>query len=1086
MLQDKIRIRDALKMKHPDFTDFCVSLDKIYIAELTTSDFVAFRTQYNVTREYVAQIRKELDDYEPDAEIHQEDDQEEVLFKESADNEAINMDAIEAEEVDLSGELELTADKKETEDEGLISVDDEMVAGEPEREDTSPGKSWCMNLSEIRGINIYVPLYEAFGIPRRPEYSEFGIEELGGLSTRSYNCLIRNQCKTYHMLFSKSIIEISNFQNLGKKSLIEIIEICKDFSDVFDDLDDYQGPSRKLRKGASKELLSVAEKIALGQEYDTTILDDSEKWYVQLLEDARTLLDPELCLLALRETDKAREIQSLLTEYIMMTDLQSGCENCIYNWSSYFGVSPNLHVLPFIIAAGKAKDELSKMFSVRDRISDVLPIAHRCISNNIQAWQEFSKWLSDLGFDSCDSFDDPRHPSLIAIEDAYNSTLKHIKRASEVINYRQEGKTLAEISDNFGLTRERIRQIEKRAIASFVSFLEKRKIDVIAYIHALLDGDLMIHKEEMSTIVSNSDQLNLLWACIQDGAFDSDDHSYVKHYHAVVFHQGGTNSAEELVHSLPDQIFADELEIMIRHAVDEEGVWEERIRAAIEHRYKLFGTLYSERRPRVTFICDWVLKNRFVNGYKVNDETDSKRFLSYMREVFGEESSHMTPHALDVKVGEVGVLCDRGKYIHPSTVSIDPAILDEVDQYIAESPKNAISFIELFEAFKDRLAGTQISNHYFLQGVMKWFSDSEHRRCQYYAFRDYITKDPNVTTTDELDAFVREHGIVHKTEIFAAFPALNNVTVGQVVTRCPNVFNIDGGYYIHASQFHIQEADYAPLRTYLTEATNELPVNIRKVFDDCSVQFPEFIDRNELHNRDLLFAALNYMFREEFSFRKPFIAKSDDVKLTNSGVILSILEPYDEIEIDELMDLLDERRIRYISISNLMQLIAPDYIRIDENTFMKRELTGIDDDVVTEALKILKEAIEVNGYLPSCRVLDFIWYPSIDVAWNPYLLESIVMSSDEIDYIPYTFSRSNRSLVVYVNEKYAHCDFQMLLLRVINEEYERGTFTRKADMRDWLIDAGLMDAKLPNFLESTQYYYVNDDGRLIRREEAEQ
>ena len=97
----------------------------------------------------------------------------------------------------------------------------------------------------------------------------------------------------------------------------------------------------------------------------------------------------------------------------------------------------------------------------------------------------------------------------------------------------------------------------------------------------------------------------------------------------------------------------------------------------------------------------------------------------------------------------------------------------------------------------------------------------------------------------------------------------------------------------------------------------------------------------------------------------------------------------------------------------------------------------------------------------------------------------MVLSSDKIDYIPYSYSRSHRTLVVYVSKKYANCDFQTLLLRIIGEEYDKGTFTRKSDMREWLIEAGLMDVKLPNFLESAQYYYMSDDGKLVRREEEE-
>ena len=66
MTQGNAKIRDALKTEYIDFVDFCVSLDKHFISELTTSDFIAFRVQCGATRDYVTLIRLALECYDPD------------------------------------------------------------------------------------------------------------------------------------------------------------------------------------------------------------------------------------------------------------------------------------------------------------------------------------------------------------------------------------------------------------------------------------------------------------------------------------------------------------------------------------------------------------------------------------------------------------------------------------------------------------------------------------------------------------------------------------------------------------------------------------------------------------------------------------------------------------------------------------------------------------------------------------------------------------------------------------------------------------------------------------------------------------
>ena len=1107
MPQKNTRIRDALKTEYADFVDFCVSLDKQFISELTTSDFIAFRTQHGATRDYVASIRHALDSYDPDTESQQQESQPDLPVEEPAaieETEAVVVSSTEAlsteeppEEAEVEVEPVEAAPEEQASDveepvlttEELTEVNNAIVS-EADGQSTSAtaappmklaSKAWFTNLEELRSMDVKLPLYDLFGITRDSVYASKNVAELG-MSVRPYNCLIRNGCNTLDALLSKSLSEISEFANLGKKSLFEIIDKCKEIAanpqSIIYGLPAETQALTVSAIQANEKLIRIAESIALGIEYDISDLSDAEKNYVALLEDAYQLLGEDLCLMALEEPDKIRNLCSVLNDYVKQQETLKQIDLLVRHVANS-GISQELHVLPFVTALKKNTSiDLNTVFTDNDRFTDVTKAAEKFLEHKPEEAVALINSLHAFADEIASGISKQ-------IEKAYENAMT-TDRVPVVVQLRQEGHTLAEVGDLLDITKERVRQIEAKAVSRFSASLKHAGKDVIRFIHAMLDGDLMIHKDEIATCVSDSNHLNLLWACIEDGNFDSKTYGYVKQYKAIVFKHESTGVAEKIVESLPSNIFRDELEEIIQRAVEEEGVWEERIRADIKQRYRVFGSLYSERKPTVVFICDWILKNRFANGYKISDEVDTKRFLEYIREIFGEECCHMTPRALDARVSAAGVLCDRGKYIHPSMVTIDETILDEIDQYIADSPKNAITYIELFEAFKDRLAGTQISNHYFLQGVMKQYGSTITKRVDYYLYRDYITKDANVSPTDELDAFVRERGMVHKTEIFAEFPALNEAALAQVAARCANVFNIDGGYYIHSSQFHIQETDYAPLRAYLTEVTQQLPVNIRKVFDDCSIRFPEFMDRNELQNRDILYAALNYMFRFNFKFTKPYIANSDDVELTNRGVILGVLEPYNEIDIDELMDLLDERGIHYVSLSYLLQMIAPDYVRTDENLLMKRALTGVDDDVEEEALNILSEAIEVNGYLPSCEVLDFIWYPSIDVTWTPYLLESIVLSSDRIDYVPYTYNRSHRSLVVYVSKKLADCDLQTLLLHIIDEEYEKGTFTRKSDMREWLIEAGLIDGKLPNFLEGAQYYYMSDDGRLVRRKEAEQ
>ena len=218
------------------------------------------------------------------------------------------------------------------------------------------------------------------------------------------------------------------------------------------------------------------------------------------------------------------------------------------------------------------------------------------------------------------------------------------------------------------------------------------------------------------------------------------------------------------------------------------------------------------------------------------------------------------------------------------------------------------------------------------------------------------------------------------------------------------------------------------------------------------------------------------MFREEFSFSRPYIAKLGASDISNRSVILQHIEDYDSIEIEELIDICDENGIHYVAPAYLCQMIAPDFIRVNRTTLMRRELTGITDEVIEQANSIIHDLLEVNGYVVASKVNDYLWYPQIDVDWNEFLLENLIVQSKKINVV-YMFGDPLRHPnAIYVAEEFSKDTFDSFLIKVLTEEVHKGSFTSKVEMRDWLREEGMIEAKLPNFLESAKYFYVNETG----------
>jgi len=302
MGQKVAKIQNALKTEYADFANFCKLSDKQFVHELTMSDYIAFRTQMGVTREYVAGIQRLLADYDPAEEELEE--QPEIVME----CPAIDPSAPPDPSTDKLKEQYPSITSSPAANEGIVinetgesQVDSEQFISKdstpPERENQLNGQD---------SSNSAQSIYMVFGISEDPSFTEQNINTLE-LSTRALNCLNRNHCHTLDALFSKSVNEVEAFKNLGRKTLSEIIEACRAFSGhpANPEQDNDALPSLD---GCKTGLNSIAESIARGLDYDFSALTIKEQKYAKKLEEAYEILGGDLSLTALETPMEIRPI----------------------------------------------------------------------------------------------------------------------------------------------------------------------------------------------------------------------------------------------------------------------------------------------------------------------------------------------------------------------------------------------------------------------------------------------------------------------------------------------------------------------------------------------------------------------------------------------------------------------------------------------------------------------------------------------------------------------------------------------------------------------------------------------------------
>lgn len=1156
-------IKEILGDQYTDFMEYCTTSEKSYPSDISPSDYVAFRVQYRVSREYVNGIKDKINS----GEVCKAD--------------AIVFDVpktVEIVETMNDGSSVDVQDKSTTIKENTAYDDVEDIAEDKPSQDISVINICVVNVDDEEIIHkennktipydIHVPLYVALEIANPEKYSNISIEAMG-LKPRIERILKEGRREFVLDVLQSSIAQLFDFNNIARTAIANIIEQIKNFLSY-----DLNSLGMKLRQvniplfklfnvGDIEQYKDVSVKsIDFGRRFTNALnekgvdtmfsllqfsIDDLQKWEhlgsVTIKDAVRQLNDyfSDSSRGIIKIKNKSLEIQKLREKIVTIIDAEINgepvpCDDLDENeLALYSKIKEGINVCgeEFYIEIKKNPDYakvlgevlreyyipvlevleknnklfqdylliplefrnksaklLYKVYELRtrhkiaflDRFDEQITISElvKKVRNDeiVECYQPlgyFLQWIKNIDVNNT--------VQEIFSRDALASTYKVDESLKDkywlVLEMRAEGETLENIGSLIDATRERVRQIEKKFTKQFAVYYQNNKYDLSAVIHALRGGDNVLSKSEVQAIIGEK-YTNLLWLVLSKELLDCDLYRYSKEYDAVLFIEDNQNNAENLRRvnkELPEMFFAEELEDLIDDLSQKFGVSKELIMVDIQRQYTRYGTLYSQSSPTVAFMCRYILKTRFPNGFKTGDAAEAKRFQTYLIEIFGEKKGRMTARALDAKIGGVGVLCDRGKYLHPDYLHVEKWIIDEINAFIEANEKTVVTYSEVFDELRAILRGSQITNRFILQGALKFYG------CKYKLTRDYITKEKGKSLTDEFEDFAKERGEFHKSDFFVAFPSMTDANLGMLIGRCPNVFSIENSCYMHSSALHLEDKDYDEIRKYLDNVCSDGPANSRYLFEEFSYKFIDFMTRNEITNHTKLFGILYYMFGNEFIFSRPYISKEEHVSLTNRDVILRYLEGFDTITIEDTIAMCQERGIRYMSSGYLTRQISPNFIRINETTLMRYELTGINDDVILEVAAYVANRVETDKYCSVATIKDFLWFPTISIEWTSHLVESIMfLSGDMIGRISIPTSNLSNLTSIYVSEEYMEDDYATFVLKILDSAFEKGFFTTKVELREFLSEKGLINNNsLPNFLEGPEYYYMDEEGILRRR-----
>jgi hypothetical protein len=641
----------------------------------------------------------------------------------------------------------------------------------------------------------------------------------------------------------------------------------------------------------------------------------------------------------------------------------------------------------------------------------------------------------------------------------------------EIINCRANGGTLEVAGQLIGVTRERVRQIEKKVQGKF-DYLNSRK-RFMWIISAYINGKKIIDKKELFDF-SSENNIEFAYLIINS---HSTYYSYSSDLNVLVLgEQIDESKLKEVIGTLPDIIFSEDINVIIENIAEEFKVTPELALKAVASEYKLSGQVYNKRRISLTSMYSMVLEKYYPTGAKLFDKSEQERFRRYIFEMFGDIKLPLNNRALDARVADIGVLCDRGAYIHPNHIRITIELIEKIKDFIKNGERISYTFLEIFEYFKEELLlNSNINNRYFLQGAIKYFYKTE-----FYFTRDMISKSSEIERIDDqIEEFVSRNEIVTKEQLRKEFQGITEAMLFFAIGRCKKIIAVENGEYMHTKHLNITKGDYE-ISKVIDELILGMPVSSRKLLEVMYTTNTDFLNRNFVFSHIKLFGILQYMFREKYKFSRPFIAKKDTEEITNIGIVRNYLKDRDSYEISEMIGFCDENHLKFISWVTLIDELSDEFIRADSNFCVRIEQIDINEEKIEAIKNIMKDIIFQKGYISARKIKDFIFFPEIYMEWNGYILKSIIekyVCEIEVLQIPTsdTFSLS----AVFVNDDCGLDNYEELLRSVVKSEHSSAPFKDINEVKQWLQEEELINQNIPKFMFDKNYLYVDEFGKII-------
>ena len=554
------------------------------------------------------------------------------------------------------------------------------------------------------------------------------------------------------------------------------------------------------------------------------------------------------------------------------------------------------------------------------------------------------------------------------------------------------GKTLEAIGEEYGLSRERIRQIEAKAIKNLTFYAEAIDDNLIQFFNILIKTHNVTYMYVQDILQKYNDKETIYNACLLLLVLNI-KYKYDEKYHIIY------DSETISIQNIENRIIKKFGQLFNISYYNSASSLEKEI---IDNNYVLSGRqkiLYRYKQySQTAFLVD-LIDELFPDGYRLYNNDEYNILQEEYKNRLGDEIEVPSMTAVRGLIDR-DMFCQIGKGIYKlrkKCVDIPQKLLISIFDFIVDNLP-MIDYITIYNHFENELKNIGIDNYYYMKGIIDYSLPDD-----LLTKRNYITDANNTISAVEARLnYIRSlNGMFSLDDLLEKYPGVKPYVFYFTLydEEKNGLIQIGNKKFIYFNKLNISNEIILKIKNIIDELfkyTNSNILSSRKIYAKIKISYPEILkELTFIEGHFSMFSLIQYIFSNDYYFDRPYIAKEKTSAhgLTTRSVIISYLSNQEIIDFELYQKYCMKMNINMVyTYMQLVDELSDNFVQLDDRQMIRKDILDIPEKSLQKIEQTLEIVLSRQCKLETSKFKGYVMFPMIKYDWNKHVLAGIVRS----------------------------------------------------------------------------------------------